>query len=238
MHDARGDLDLIDGRKLGLGPLQNRAQPGQRQPPRVVVNLQRADAGREVDDAGKLVALEPLHERVRAEAQREVEHERAVFDQQILVARAAVAHFDPVLRGREVKHDRRRDLRRRGEGGGGLEAGRLRIRGKRVFNAGILRALHFHRLRVGERDEAHGVAGLELAHLPELGLHDGHRADETAEARPVRAEDDRHVAGEIDRADGVGVVVDVRGVQPASPPSARAHSGFGPIRRTPVRPEL
>jgi hypothetical protein len=44
--------------------------------------------------------------------------------------------------------------------------------------------------------------------------------------------------GEIHRADRIRIVVDVRRMQPASPPSARTHSGFGPIRRTPVRLEL
>ena len=44
--------------------------------------------------------------------------------------------------------------------------------------------------------------------------HDRDRADEAAEARAVGAEQDRHVAGEVDGADGVGVVVDVRRVQP------------------------
>jgi hypothetical protein len=53
-----------------------------------------------------------------------------------------------------------------------------------------------------------------------------------------RAEDDRHVAGEVDGADGVGVVVDVGGVQAGLAPVGRAHSGLGPIRRTPVRLEL
>ena len=45
------------------------------------------------------------------------------------------------------------------------------------------------------------VAGLELAELPQLGCDDRRRADEAAEARAVRAEDDRHVAGEVDGAD-------------------------------------
>ena len=55
--------------------------------------------------------------------------------------------------------------------------------------------------------------GLQLADLPELGADDRRRADEAAEARPVGAEDDRHVAGEVDGADRVGVVVDVRRMQ-------------------------
>ena len=61
--------------------------------------------------------------------------------------------------------------------------------------------------------ELHVVAGLELPQLPEVGFDDGHRADETAQARAIRAKDDRHVASEIHGADGVRVVVDVRGVQ-------------------------
>ncbi len=62
-------------------------------------------------------------------------------------------------------------------------------------------------------NEANQVAGLELADLPELGVDDGGGADEAAEARAIGAEDDGHVAGEIHRADGVSVVVDVGGVQ-------------------------
>jgi hypothetical protein len=58
-------------------------------------------------------------------------------------------------------------------------------------------------------DEGDFVAGAELAEFPEFGIHDDAGADEAAEAGAVGAEDDRHVAGEIDRADGVGVVVEV-----------------------------
>ena len=66
---------------------------------------------------------------------------------------------------------------------------------------------HIHRY------EAHPVTGLELAELPEVCLDNGHWTDKAAEARAVRAEDDRHVAGEVHGADGVRVVVDVRGVK-------------------------
>ena len=67
---------------------------------------------------------------------------------------------------------------------------------------------------------------------------DRDRADEAAEARTVRAEDDRHVAGEIDGADRVRVVVNVRRMQARLAAVRRAHCGFGPISRTPVRSEL
>ena len=58
--------------------------------------------------------------------------------------------------------------------------------------------------------EAHAVAGLELPHFPQLSLHDGCRTNEAAETRAIRTQDHRHVAGEIDSADGVGVIVNIR----------------------------
>ena len=64
-----------------------------------------------------------------------------------------------------------------------------------------------------DRRKAHFIAGLELAELPQVGLDDGHWADEAAQARAVWAEDHRHVAGEVHRANRIGVVVDVGGVQ-------------------------
>ena len=93
-------------------------------------------------------------------------------------------------------------------------------------------------LVAGPRHQPHPVAGRELAELPPLGGGDDGRADEAAEARPVGAEDDRHVTGDVDRADGVAVSWMFDGCRPASPPSSRAHRGRGPISRTPVRAEL
>ena len=70
------------------------------------------------------------------------------------------------------------------------------------------------RVRLAHRHEAHGVPRPELAHLPQLAARDDRRADEPAEARTVRAEDDRRVPGEVERADRVGDIVDVGRVQP------------------------
>ncbi len=98
--------------------------------------------------------------------------------------------------------------------GSGFDVGRqCRRRRGEVVEEAVLRALH--RLGLGERDalEVHGVAGLELAELPQLRLHDGRRADKAAEAGAIGAEQDGHVAGEVDGADGVGVVVNVGGMQ-------------------------
>ena len=61
--------------------------------------------------------------------------------------------------------------------------------------------------------EPDAVARLHLPHFPQLGLGDGHRADEAAEAGPVAGQDHREVAGEIDRADGVLAVVHVGRMQ-------------------------
>jgi hypothetical protein len=59
--------------------------------PVVEVHLQRADAGRQIDDAGLPCApLQRAHQRVHAEAQVDVEHQRAVLDQQVLVAGLAI----------------------------------------------------------------------------------------------------------------------------------------------------
>ena len=77
----------------------------------------------------------------------------------------------------------------------------------------------------GEALEAHGVAGLELAKLPAFGFDDDGGADEAAEAGAVGAEQDRHVAGEIQRADGVGVVVQV----------GRMQAGFTAVLTRPLR---
>ncbi|MNN48206.1 hypothetical protein D3C76_742590 [compost metagenome] len=78
------------------------------------------------------------------------------------------------------------------------------------------------------RAEPHLVPGLELPQLPQVGLDHRDRADETAQARAVGAEDDGHVAGEIHRTDGVWVVVDVRGVQPGLAAVGAYPFGLGP----------
>ena len=46
------------------------------------MDLERADAGRQVDDGGQAARFECLHQRVHTEAQLEVQHWRAELDQQ------------------------------------------------------------------------------------------------------------------------------------------------------------
>jgi hypothetical protein len=73
--------------------------------------------------------------------------------------------------------------------------------------------------------EAQGIAGAQLPELPQISLDHGRRADEATQAGAVRPEDHRHVAGEVDRADRVGVVMDVGRVQP----------GLAAVGRAPIR---
>ncbi len=76
-----------------------------------------------------------------------------------------------------------------------------------------------------EADEADLVAGAELAELPQFGGNDGGGADEAAERGTIGTEDHGHVAGEVDGADGVGVVVDV----------AWMETGFAAVAASPLR---
>jgi hypothetical protein len=69
------------------------------------------------------------------------------------------------------------------------------------------------------RDKGAPVAGAQLA-TASTGHLRGHDtgADEAAKAWPVGAQKDRHVAGEVDGADGIGVVMQVRRMQPRLAP--------------------
>jgi hypothetical protein len=78
------------------------------------------------------------------------------------------------------------------------------------------------------RFEAQFVAGAKLPELPQIRLDHRRRTHETAQAGAIRTQDHRHVAGEVDGADRIGVVVDVRGVQ-----AGLAAVGAGPLRARP-----
>ena len=84
MRDAH--LDVVGRRQRRLDLFQRRQQPLARQAPVVVVHLQRADPGRDVDDPGQRARRQRLHQRVHAEAQRQIQHRRPVLDQQVGVA--------------------------------------------------------------------------------------------------------------------------------------------------------
>ena len=175
--------------------------------------------GGRLDHAVEPLLLDPGLERLHPEAQREVERHRPVLDEQVLVAAAPPAHLGPVaVRLPAVEHP----------------AGRVARRGER----GPVRALRLRvapaaaRDRVGHRHEPDRVAGAQLPELPALAGCDDRRAHEPAEARAVGAEQDRHVAGEVDGADRVRGVVDVRRVQ-----ARLAAVGARPLRRRSDEPD-
>jgi hypothetical protein len=61
------------------------------------MDLQRPDAGRQIQDAFQAAVIEsslnPLHEGVGTEAQVEIEFRRAIFNQQVLVTRLAIHYL-------------------------------------------------------------------------------------------------------------------------------------------------
>ncbi len=64
------------------------------------------------------------------------------------------------------------------------------------------------------RDKTHFVTRFQLPDRVQIGLDDGDRADKPAQAWAIRAEDHWHIAGKIHRAYGIGIIVDVRRMQP------------------------
>ncbi len=144
---------------------------------------------------GERVGLQIVHQRVDAEPQVQVQHQRAVLDEQILVAVLA------------IDDGRTRAGATRGCGAGSacpsptadgdaalptaIAAGWRHATGVQLDQLSCAASSSLRLLGCVTATEADGIAGLELAHLPEVGLHDGGRADEAAEARAVGAEDDR-----------------------------------------------
>ena len=197
-HGARRHAQLVGRGQRVLDPLQQRQQRPRGQPRGVGVDLQRPDAGREVDDPGQALGRQRLLQRVHPHPQAQVEDGIAVLDDHVVVAVPAVDHG----RARPCPPSRRARMPSSPSPPVRASAGVAR------------RSRRDGRVRLAHRHEAHGVARPKLAHLPQLAARDDRRADEPAEARPVRAEDDRRVAGEVERADRVGHVVDVGRVQP------------------------
>ena len=185
---------------------QRRAARAQRQRGGVEVHLQRADAGREVDDAGQRRALAAHSSaRARAGAAR---------------GRAPSGRTRPAgCRRRCGGRSPRRVVaaRRAGEHAGvGVRRRARDAAPARRAGSPARRAIAPARRAASARHghEAHACRpARSWPSFHRSRRDDGRRADEAAEARAVGAEDDRHVAGEVDRADGVGVVVDVRRVQ-------------------------
>ena len=136
------------------------------------MDLQRADARRQVQDTaecpGARQMLQRLHQRVRAKAQIQVELQRPILDQQILVARLPVYHLylSPALRSKVQDRVAApwRWRPRRGNidlGAGAAASADLRSR--------IILSCRFscvERLLYRYRAESNAIARLELPHLP------------------------------------------------------------------------
>ena len=90
----------------------------------------------------------------------------------------------------------------------------------------ILQLLQRQSLVRRHRMKSHTIPRLKLTDLPQLCSNDTGRTNKPTQARPVRAQYHRHIAGEINCADGVGIIVNIGWVK----------AGLTPIGPSPVRP--
>ena len=171
------------------------------------MNLQRANTWREIDDVANLLRLQRFHQGMNAKTQIEIEHQRTILDQQIIVTGDAIGHADMIAIVFQAMDD-----------GIAEDAGRNVWRFLLPLRQCRDHFFLFHRegqrLRQGQFFEAYFVARLELADLPQFGFHDHGGAHEATQARPIGTQNDRHIAGEIDGADRVGIVMNIRRMQP------------------------
>src|SRR5580693_4374949 len=69
------------------------------------------------------------------------------------------------------------------------------------------------------------ISCFELSKFPEFRVHHDRRTNESAQTGTVRSKQDRHIAGKIDGADSVGIVVDIGWMQ----------TSFTAVRPSPIR---
>jgi hypothetical protein len=91
VDDARGNLHLFDAGQAGLGGNQGLHETVEREEARIEVDLERSDAGGQVEQPGGLASDQRLVQGMDAEAEVQVEDERTVFDKKIAVSRPPVA---------------------------------------------------------------------------------------------------------------------------------------------------
>ena len=176
-------------------------QARQTQRLRLVVNLQGADAWRQVDNPIQRPRLQSLHQGVGAKTQDQIQLRIANLQQQVCIA--GEPRHQPFISLPLLQHHRR----------GGF--GRLPCYVQRV-QAGDLCRLRLGKLPGGgdiHGNKAHLIPRFQLPHRVQIGLDDGDRADKPAQAWAIRAEDHRHIPGKVHRADSIGIVVDVRRMQ-------------------------
>ncbi len=243
VHDPRRQRHLLDVAEVVLGRREEPVDVVHRASAPVDLDEQRAHAGRDVDDLGHVIT-HPLLEDVDPHAQRQIEDHRSVLHEEEAVSGAAVGRPRVGAGGVAVAEHGTVAARRTGHRAVPRRAGE---RLGRAGGAGQPRravVVGASRVVGRPRHQADPVARCELAELPPLGGGHDSGAHEAAEARAVRSEDDRHVAGEVDGADRVAGVVDVGRVQAglatisASPIGARAEQAHPRPGRVEVDPPL
>ena len=169
MDDAAGHGDIRRGGQVLQRVAQMVEHRGARHDGRIVVDLKRSDAGREIEQAVNASGLNRAHQRVDAQANGEAELGRADLDQQIV--EAGLANHHDVDAGDEPFHD--------GAFFRPIDGGRL-PRYRQMRDRFGLGRCQRRGLGVPEALETDVVAGRELADLPELGLCHRHGPDEAA----------------------------------------------------------
>ncbi len=106
MHDARRHLQVCLLLQVSLGVFQQGQQFASRQYDRIKVNLQRADARGQLQNAIQALLLQPEHQGMSPETQPKVQLQRAVFDQQVAVAGWAIDHLYACLLSAQGFQDR------------------------------------------------------------------------------------------------------------------------------------
>ena len=233
-HPGR-DTRSLDPRQTRLQVPQARDQLGQGQDPVVVAQLQGADARGQLQDAGDGPLPQGQHQGMDPEAQAGCPGPGG---------RTPPAGTCPRWGDRPRRsgtprgdgHHRRGVPQRRGPDGAG--GGRRPGSGSRWPCAWACSRARAVAWSTGTKERTRSP-GQSWPNRHRSAATTVARADEAPEAGAVRTQDHRHVPGEVHRADGIGVVVDIGGVQPRlAPVTALAQVGLGPIRRTPVRLEL
>ena len=190
VHGAGLDLDVLDILERDFGLFEMRHQCLERQAARVVMQLQRADAGGHLHQTGQRVLLEPQHPGMGAEAQRDIQLHLAEFDQQEVIAGAAIDDLLAALLGAQA-FEHRRVIGARTFCGDGAQRGAAGLR-LALFQSvelatgeggdhGVLLHLDGASFLQSQRDETDAIAGGQLAQLPAFGTHHGGRTYEAAQ---------------------------------------------------------
>jgi hypothetical protein len=99
VHDAALDADVVAGGQLVVERADEVEGPLDRQPLAVHVDLERANARRDVHHPRDLLGQQPFHQQVDPDPQAQIEDRLAVLDQQVAVAAAPVRDGGAALLG-------------------------------------------------------------------------------------------------------------------------------------------